>query len=229
MTANPDAEAGTRLSPPIRRPWIVACLTGELAGFVPPAVAGAGLVLLDAPEPVLVVGLVIAGVFEGLILGSAQATVVERALPGVSGWARATGLAAGLAWLAGMGGSSLLQATGAVALAIAIPGWVVGLLAMGVLQAQRLASVVDATSRWVWITTLAWLVAVPIPVVALSVIPNNWPMWIHVVVGVIAAVAMGGVVGAVSAGTLQRFIDAQRSPMAPRHLATATSERQPTR
>jgi len=196
----------------VRRGWIRACIVGELFGFIPPAVTGAALFLLDAPEAVMVAGLVTAGVGEGLILGKAQATVIERALPPVSGWTGATALAAGLAWLAGMGGSSLVQAVGGAGLIVAIPGWILGLLSMGYLQSRRLRPFVEGSHRWIAITTLAWLVGVAVPVIALSVVPNGWHALVHVVVAVAAAVAMGATVGAISAGTLQRFVTAAETP-----------------
>lgn len=189
----------------LRRDWIRACVVGELVGFVPPAVTGALLAWLEVGDAVLVTGLVVAGVAEGAILGTAQARVVTSALPGVTRWAAATAAAAGLAWLAGMGGSSLVGAVGPVALVVAVPGWIAGLLGMGVLQAWRLGKVVDGALRWVPATTLAWLVGVMIPVLALSVIPNGWPLAVHVVVGVVAAVAMGATVGAITARPLARF------------------------
>jgi len=186
--------------------WILACVQGELVGFIPPAVVGATLVALDASEVVLVFGLVIAGVVEGMILGRAQARVIGRLLPSVSGWATATAVAAGLAWLAGMGGSSSVQAVGPMGLAIAGPGWAVGLLAMGVLQARCLRPAVLEPNRWIPATTMAWLIGVTIPVAALSVIPNGWPLVAHIIVAVAAAVAMGATVGAITARTLFRFV-----------------------
>ena len=93
----------------VRARWTRACIVGELVGFVPPALTGGLLVTFGAPEVVLVVALVIAGMGEGFILGVAQSAVLRDVLPGVSGWVAATTLAAGAAWLAGMGGSSLVQ------------------------------------------------------------------------------------------------------------------------
>ncbi len=189
----------------LRHRWIRACIVGELIGFVPPAMTGAVLVVLDAPEAVLVLGLVVAGLAEGLVLGTAQSHVVHDVLPSVSGWVRATTLAAGLAWLAGMGGSSLIQAVGPWALIVVAPGWIVGLLSMGVLQSRCLRPVVADARRWIPITTVAWLIGVAIPVVALSAVPNGWPPPVHVVVAVAAAVAMGATVGVITGTTLVRF------------------------
>jgi hypothetical protein len=209
-TTAPDRPSGRW-----NRDWICACVIGELIGFVPPAVTGAVLVTLDAPEIVLVSGLVVAGGFEGLILGRAQHAVLRRLVPGVTGWAAATAVAAGLAWLAGMGGSSLLGAVGATALIVAVPGWVIGLLAMGILQYRRLRQVVPDASAWIPATTIAWLIGVAIPVVALSVVPNQWPPAVHVLVAIPSAVAMGATVGAITGRTLNGLVDELDAPGAP--------------
>ena len=198
-----------------RSEWVRACIVGELVGFVPPAAAGALLFAVDASEVVMIAGLVAAGLAEGVILGFAQSRVVARLLPRVSGWTRATATAAGIAWLAGMGGSALVQAAGPIGLLIAAPAWVLGLLSMGYLQARRLDPVTTGAYRWVPVTTSAWLVGVALPVITLSVIPNGWPLPIHVIVAVAAAVAMGATVGAITAGTLLRLARAQSASIQP--------------
>ncbi|MGB7861464.1 MAG: hypothetical protein WBM90_13285 [Acidimicrobiia bacterium] len=191
--------------------WIRACVLGELVGFIPPALTGALLVWLDSPEAVLVTGLVVAGVAEGAILGEAQSRVMRVGLPAVTGWATATAIAAGIAWLAGMGGSALIQAVGNAALWLVVPAAGVGLLAMGLFQWWRLRPVVNNAVSWIPATTAAWLAGVMIPVAALSIVPNSWHLAAHVVVGVAAAVAMGAVVGAVTAIPFKRFVREARS------------------
>ena len=148
---------------PARRDWVRACIVGELIGFVPPAMTGGVLFAVDASAVVMIVGLVVAGIAEGVILGAFQSRVVVQLLPGVTGWTKATATAAGLAWLAGMGGSALVQALGPIGLLIATPAWIVGLLSMGFLQARRLAPLTRQAYRWVPATTAAWLVGVAIP------------------------------------------------------------------
>ena len=59
-------------------------MIGELVGFVPPASTGAVLAAIEASDPVLVVGLTLAGLFEGAALGAAQATVLSRDAPAVN-------------------------------------------------------------------------------------------------------------------------------------------------
>lgn len=62
------------------------------------------------------------------------------------------------------------------------------------------------SGRWIPVTSAAWLVGVMIPVAALSVIPNGWPSTVHVLVGVVAAVAMGATVGLLTGTTLRRLL-----------------------
>ncbi len=200
-TTLPDRRAANG----IRRSWIRACVVGELIGFVPPATTGALLVWLEAPEALLVAGLVAAGCVEGAILGAFQADVLRNVFPAVTRWTSTTAFAAAIAWLAGMGGSSIVQAVGPASLLIVAPAWIVGLLAMGVLQSRRLAMAVEDASAWILRTSVAWLLGVTIPVVALSIVPNSAHLAIHVVVAVAAAVAMGATVGAITGTTLVDF------------------------
>lgn len=195
----------------LRRQWILAFVVGELIGFIPPAVTGVVLVTQGATDVVLVVGLTMAGVLEGAAIGLTQAYVLARFAPEVDGrrWLIATSAAAGFAWFVGMGGSALIgtnAAPPAVLGALLLPAAGAALLAMGYAQWRVLRDVVVDARRWIWVTACAWLIGVAIPVVALSVVPNTWPGWAHAATGVIAAVAMGYVVGALTGRTLSRLL-----------------------
>jgi hypothetical protein len=195
----------------LRKPWTAAFVVGELVGFIPPAVTGATLAALDAPDPALVAGLTAAGVLEGLALGVAQSRVLRRFAPTVDrrAWIRATAAAAGFAWFVGMGGGAVMGSEAVsrpVALVALVPAWCAGLLGMGALQWRVLRRVVPRSVRWVWVNAAAWLVGVMIPVTALSAVPNSWPVAVHVLVGVAAAIAMGATVGAITGGTLERLL-----------------------
>jgi hypothetical protein len=198
----------------LRRDWVIAFVLGELVGFLPPAATGAALAAAGASDLALTAGLVVAGSLEGLALGLAQGWVLHRRVPQLSRsrWTLATSGAAALAWLAGMGGSAAVQAFGPPALLVAGPGVVAGLLAMGTLQWLVLRGPVPHSARWVPVTSLAWLVGVMIPVAALSAVPNGWPAALHAVVGVVAAIAMGTVVGALTGTTLVRLLAAPGAP-----------------
>ena len=84
----------------LRLRWTLAFIVGELVGFVPPAITGAVLATVGVPDPVLVVCLTIAGLFEGAAIGVAQSFVLARAAPAINGraWILATMAAAGFAW-----------------------------------------------------------------------------------------------------------------------------------
>jgi hypothetical protein len=197
----------------LRRRWTAAFVVGELVGFVPPALVGAALVVAGVPDGVLVAGLVAAGAIEGAVLGVTTGRVLGCELPmlDVRRWVAATAAGAAVAWLAGMGGSALIQAVGAWALIVVAPGLIVGLLAMGILQWRVLQPFVPGAARWVPVTAGAWLVGVMLPVVALSVVPNGWPPGVHVVVGVAAAVAMGATVGSLTGRTLDGLLASSRA------------------
>lgn len=195
----------------LRRDWTLAVALGELVGFVPPAVTGATLAALGAPDIALVVGLTVAGAVEGLSVGVAQATVLRRTLPEVDRrrWVRATALGAAFAWFVGMGGGALMGSSVApplLLLVVMVPAWTAALLAMGFLQWRVLRETVPHSGRWVPVNAGAWLLGVMIVVVALSAAPNSWPGAVHAVIGVVAAVAMGLTVGALTARTLTRLL-----------------------
>ncbi|MDV6014241.1 hypothetical protein [Haloechinothrix sp. LS1_15] len=195
----------------LRRHWILAFLVGELIGFVPPAVAGAALVAIAAAPIGLVAGLTVAGAVEGTVLGIAQAWVLRAHAPAVNRrrWIVVTTAAAGYAWLVGMvigtyGPDSPLPP--AIFVVLAVLAGVSALLAMGAGQWLVLRRAVAGAGRWVWVTAGAWLVGVMIPVGALSILPDGWPLAGHVAVAIVSAVLMGVTVGALTGRTLARLV-----------------------
>jgi hypothetical protein len=198
----------------LRRRWTLAVVIGELVGFVPPAATGALLATLGASDGALVVGLTVAGLFEGAAIGTTQAIVLAGDAPSVDGrrWVVATVAAAGFAWFVGMGGSAIMGsglAPPAVLLVVMVPAWTAALLSMGYAQWRVLRRAVPRSGRWVSVTSAAWLLGVMIPVGALSAVPNGWPAWAHAVTAVLAAAAMGLTVGALTGRTLERLLDAR--------------------
>lgn len=197
-----------------RRDWTLAFVVGELVGFVPPAVVGAWLGFSGAGDIALVLGLALAGAVEGAVLGTAQAWVLRRHRSGIpaGAWVGATAVGAGVAWLAGMGGAAIAgKASTTAVLLVLVPVWLLGLAAMGVLQWRVLRRRLPGSGRWVPVSSAAWLVGVLIPVAVISAVPDDWPTAAHIALAVLAAVAMGLVVGVVTGTTMQRLLE-RRAP-----------------
>lgn len=206
-----DARMEAAGSAHLRRDWTLAVALGELVGFVPPAVTGASLAALGAPDAAMVLGLTAAGALEGPSVGAAQAAVLRHHSPEVDRrrWVRATAAGAALEWFVGMGGGALMGsgvAPPALLLVVLVPAWTAALLAMGFLQWRVLQVTVPHSGRWVPVNAGAWLLGVMIVVVALSAAPNSWPGALHAVIGVAAAVLMGLTVGALTARTLAHLL-----------------------
>ncbi len=194
----------------LRVRWTAAVVVGELVGFLPLAIVGVALVSLGAADPLLVIGLTAAGALEGAAIGTTQSRVLSGYWPGLvrRDWIVATATAASLAWFVGMGGSALAgldRVPVALAVAVVVPCSVLALGSMGYLQWRVLRPLVPASIRWVPVTAGAWLVGVLVPVIALSVVPDRWPPAGHVAVAVLAAAAMGVIVGTITGRTLEQF------------------------
>ncbi len=197
----------------LRHDWTTAFVLGELVGFIPPAVVGAVLGAVRAPDPVLVAGLTVAGSLEGAALGWAQSRVLRRYAPSVDRrqWTIGTAAAAAFAWLVGMGGGSLMgSGASPVLLVLLVPAWCSALLAMGFAQWRVLREVVPHSGRWIPVNAAAWLLGVMIPVVAISLVPNDSPVSVFIAVAVAAAVVMGMTVGAITGRTLEALLDRAR-------------------
>jgi hypothetical protein len=111
-----------------------------------------------------------------------------------------------------MSASPLLETFGPAALVVVAPALLGGLLAMGALQWLVLRRHLPQSSRWVWVSAGAWLIGVMLPVAAISLTPNAWPVAAHVVAAVVGAVAMGVTVGLLTGGTLVALL---RRPAVP--------------
>jgi hypothetical protein len=188
--------------------WVTA---GETVGFTIPAVAGA--LTAAAPAVVAVPSLLLAGAWEGAILGAAQAHVLRHVLPSVPrrAWIVATSAGAVVAWFLG-----LLPA----ALAGTVVGWprpvlilaagllgTVLLLTIGVAQWTVLRHRVDHAGRWIGITAVGWLAGLTAFMVVAS------PLWhegqaaaVTAAIGVGAGLVMAATVAAVTGFGLVRLL-----------------------
>jgi hypothetical protein len=191
------------------RDWTLAFVVGELVGFAPPALVGAWLGAAEAGDIALVAGLTLAGVAEGAAIGSAQAFVLRRHRSGIptGPWIGATAAGAAIAWFAGMGGAAVMGAGAPTwTLVLLVPAWITGLAAMGFLQWRVMRSAVPRSGRWVVVSSAAWLAGVLIPVAAISLVPDGWPVAGQVVIAILSAVLMGLVVGALTGLTMARLL-----------------------
>jgi hypothetical protein len=187
-----------------------------LAGFAVPSITGGVLAAMGLADTFAFFALVIlAGIGEGAVLGLAQWLALRRYLPGIAWreWVIATGSAAGAAWLIGMSLSALggaPEVTPQLMIAIAIPLGIIFLLLMGGAQWFVLRRRVSRAGWWIVANAVAWPVGVAVPVVALSLVPDNAAAWMMIAVGVISGILMGVVVGAITGFALARLV---RSPL----------------
>lgn len=166
--------------------WVAANALGELIGLG--AVASAGFAIIAIwGQPVseaVILGfaavMVMCGMFEGFVLGQAQRAVLEKALPDLKSWVRATMWGAAMAWALGMAPSTAidLMEAGGNATAVApsaapeIPHKIQWMLAIGlglvagpilaIFQWRILRRHVAHAARWLPANAIAWAVGMPI-------------------------------------------------------------------
>ena len=190
--------------------WWVMRLTGEPSSVV----AVLGTALLAVTSGVL---------FEGLLVGSAQAHVLRARDPGfLSGhWIFATAIGAGVAWLLGMIPSTAMALAGPAA-AGTPPAWLGGpvqyLLAaamglvlgpiLGIPQVVVLRRYTPRAIRWVPANALAWAGGMPVVFLGAGAVPNETSAAIAIVILGLTCFAAGIVVGAVHGLFLIRMLSA---------------------
>jgi hypothetical protein len=190
--------------------WIVALTLGELVGFAIPSAAGAISLALDVPELALPLLLIPAGAGEGAALGFAEWVVLRRAFPGIAArtWTGLTAAVAALAWALALIPSTVSDAFDPsvwVLIAIWIPASPSFLLAIGGAQWIELRHHAAGAKRWIVINAIAWPVGVLMPIIALSLVPNDAPAVAWAVAGIAGGVAMGATVGAITGRTLVKL------------------------
>jgi hypothetical protein len=137
------------------RAWVLVVTVAEFVGFALPATVG-----VLAPDGI---ALVAAGAVEGAVLGWGQATVLRRALPGVSRprWVAATAGAAALAYVVGLvpstWGSAITTWHPVLMVSAAVVLGGVLLASIGTAQWLVLRRHVRRAGRWIGATAVAWL------------------------------------------------------------------------
>jgi hypothetical protein len=192
-------------SPDVRlwQRWTLATALGELLGFAVPALVGPLALALNLDDLFFSIAVVIAGAFEGAILGSFQWWVLKRYLPNMTRfeWALATALAAVLAYSAAMVATNVGDLSRFNWLILALGASVLGvifLLSMGFFQWLVLRRYLPHSGHWITANAIAWPLGVLIPVVGIMLVPDGSATLVFVVVGIGCGVLMGLVVGAIT-------------------------------
>jgi hypothetical protein len=196
--------------------WVMANAIGEVIGLGAVAAVGVSLVLTLATTRGVTARLVMAGVmilagtFEGVVIGVAQWWVLRRSLRQLNwrAWMLATVIGAFVAWTLGMIPSTLIGATEAAATPppeishalryalAALMGAVLGPL-LGLPQWWVLRRYVPQAAWWVLANTAAWAVGMPVVFVGASLLrPGGFSMSL-VVIAIAALASTGAVVGAI--------------------------------
>jgi hypothetical protein len=189
---------------------------GEAIGFAIPALMAAAGVALGAPEWMLIALSILGGAGEGAVLGYAQATATETALPGlrVRGWVIATACGAFIAWVFGWTTPVVAEkfpelSPGVMALVAVIAGLgvLVSLSGAQWLVLRRLVS-----RAWWWIpgNAAAWAVAVPVVFIAMGLVPNDAPAGAFAVAGLLSGLVMALIAAVGTGWVMVRILEAQR-------------------
>lgn len=193
-------------------PWFGSVTLGECLGFAAPAIVGAatagGAAAVSTPL------LLLAGAVEGATLGWFQVRVLRRALPSLSTarWTVATAGAASLAWAVGLAPSTIGADLGTWSPAILVPvagiGGLVLLLSIGTAQWLVLRTQVRRAGHWIWITALAWAVAIGLFMAVATPLWQPGQSGITIaLIGALGGLVMAATVAAVTGVLLPHILD----------------------
>lgn len=201
--------------------WVRWTVTGEMAGFVAPAVLG--VVSAEWAPRAALPTMVAAGAVEGLLLGAAQAHALAPCVPRLRTvrFALLTAAAAALAYMLGMLPSAMgARLTEAPRVPVVLVGTVAALVllaSIGTAQWLELRRHVGRAWTWIATTAVAWLAGL----VAFLLIAT--PLWhpgqrpaVVVLVGLVAAGAMATAVALVTGLALQRLLGRRHVTPRPR-------------
>ncbi len=186
--------------------WLLHCSFGEAAGIAVVALAYAAA---DRGLVALVPAVLVAGAWEGLCLGIAQALLLSRAGVGVVHWVLATLLAAtlgyGLSLLGGAGAGSAEGPEPSLALmlaAAALLGAVMGLM-MGAIQ-WTAARLFLEPRPWIWRNAAGWALAMPAIFAGSASVGSDWPLAAIALTGAVSGGVAGALLGLLTAPALPR-------------------------
>ncbi|MEK7323711.1 MAG: hypothetical protein AAB217_00475, partial [Chloroflexota bacterium] len=191
--------------------WVLAMTGGELVGFAVPAIVGAVVAGLNLPQIALMVSVVLAGIGEGAVLGTAQWLALRRSIEKMrwQEWVAPTALAAGFAWVIGMTPSTFVDFSTTAPAVLVSGGIVLGILfvlSMGGAQWLVLRRYVPRAGWWIAANAIAWPAGVAMPFITLGLIPDDASVPVMIVAGIVGGVLMGIVVGAITGVALVRLL-----------------------
>jgi hypothetical protein len=196
--------------------WTVATALGEAAGFMLPAVAGPlvmGRIPAGTPGGTLATICLAAacGLSEGAGLGWFQSRVLRRAFSHFDSraWTLRTAFAASFAWVLGFSPSQIMDWTTPEPWHWVATGSVIGpllLFSIGFAQWTVLRAYVRRPGRWIWSSTLAWVLGASIPVFGIMAVPDGSSVFTFAAAGVVSALLMGACAGGITGLVLQGLL-----------------------
>jgi hypothetical protein len=231
MTATAEARA---FDSDLYGRWIVANGWSELVGLGATGLLGWWVVGAagEPSSPLAVVGMallaVVGGtVFEGVLVGLAQAQVLKLRLPALSvrRWIIATAEGAGVAWLLGVIPSTVMGLADHAQAAGTAPAWLAGPLqyalaaGMGLVlgpvlacpQSFVLRAYTGRPLRWIRANAIAWAVGMPLIFLGAGSIPPRAGPLEAIAIVAATCLATGLVVGAVHGWVLVRLVESSPS------------------
>lgn len=190
--------------------WTLATTVGELIGFAIPTIVALTAVALKINDIVILPLMVVAGMGEGACFSFAQWLVLKRYIKNIEKqWILYTAIAAGIAWAIGMLPSTIGERSlylpkpllAVIGLAIAA----VFLLSIGYAQWLVLRKHVHKAGWWITANAIAWPLGVAMTFVPISLVPDNSPMMLWVMAGIVGGIMMGVTVGAITGLFLIKF------------------------
>lgn len=201
------------------RRWVLANGWSECVGLGGTGLLGWWVMRVGEPSSIVaVLGVALLAVlggtvFEGFLVGYAQARVLHRQFPDFSSgrWILATAIGAGIAWLLGMIPSTAMALAGPAAGGGDPPAWLNGpaqyvlAAAMGLVLGPILAvpqmlvlrATVQRAGRWISANALAWAIGMPVIFVGAGAVSHQTSMPVAIGIVALSCLAAGLVVGAV--------------------------------
>lgn len=192
------------------RRWVIFVTVGEALGFAVPAAVGA--LLFDESPAVLGASVIVAGVIEGVLLGSAQWLVLRSELPrlALARWAGWTVVGVVAAYPLGLLPSVFYEAWSQWPVVTQVLLFVVVglclLATIGTAQWVELRRHVDRAGRWILGTAAAWAAALAtFGLISTPLWQEGQSVELRILIGVSAGLVMA-VVMALITGVVMRAL-----------------------